>query len=319
MSSVDRLALFALGDAGPLGDRLATHLGVSLASHEVRDFEDGEHKARPLESVRGRDAYVLSTLHGDAAASPNDRLCRLLFFIGALRDAGAAAVTAVVPYLCYARKDRRTKARDPVTTRYVAALFEAVGAASVVSLDVHNLAAFENAFRLPTLHLEARELFVAHLLAAGLGPLTVVSPDAGGFKRADELRRALAAAGAAEPTLALVEKRRSGGVVSGEALFGDVAGRTAVLVDDMVASGGTLVRAARRCRQEGAERVWAVATHGLFVDGAPALFAEPSLERVVVTDSIPRATGDPPAGAKLDVLSVAPLLADAVRRLHPPR
>jgi ribose-phosphate pyrophosphokinase len=310
------LALFALGAARPLGERLAGQLGVELAAHEEREFEDGEHKARPLESVRGRDAYVLSALHQDAGGSPNDKLCRLLFFVGALVDAGAARVTALVPYLCYARKDRRTKARDPLTTRYVAALLEAVGAAAVVTLDVHNLAAFENAFRLPTVHLEARELFVAHLAAAVGGPLAVVSPDAGAFKRCEALVRALAAAGAGDATLALVEKRRSGGVVSGEALFGEVGGRTAVLLDDMIASGGTLVRAARRCREHGASRVWALATHGLLIGGAPALFAEEGIERVVITDSVPHAPGAVPGGDRLLALGIAPLLAAAVRRLQ---
>lgn len=108
---------------------MARRLGVSLAEHEERDFEWGQHKTRPLESVRDRDVFVVQSLHGDFERSVNDKLCRLLFFLGALRDAGAGRVTAVVPFLCYSRKDRKTKARDPVTTRYVAALFEAAVAA----------------------------------------------------------------------------------------------------------------------------------------------------------------------------------------------
>ena len=155
------LMLFALGASREFGARVAAALDMPLAAHEERAFEDGEHKWRPLVSVRGRDVFVVHSLYGDDAESANDKLCRLLFFIGALKDAAAARVTALVPYLCYARKDRKTKPRDPVTTRYLAALFEAVGTDGIVTLDVHNLAAYQNAFRCRTEHLE--EIGRAHV------------------------------------------------------------------------------------------------------------------------------------------------------------
>ena len=126
-SAVERLRLFALHGTEVLGEKIARSLGCHLAALEERSFEDGEHKARPLANVRGADVYVVQSLHGGPEESANDKLCRLLFFIGALKDAGAARVTAVMPYLCYARKDRRTKAQDPVTIRYLATLFEAAG------------------------------------------------------------------------------------------------------------------------------------------------------------------------------------------------
>lgn len=129
---------------------VAKHMGLALSPLEEREFEDGEHKSRPLCSVRGSDVYVLQSLHADSHASVNDKLCRLLFLLGALRDASAARITAVVPYLGYARKDRKSQPRDPVTTRYVAAMFEAVGADRIVTLDVHNLSAYQNAFRCHT-------------------------------------------------------------------------------------------------------------------------------------------------------------------------
>ena len=154
--------LFALEASRDLGTRVAGALGTVLARHEERGFEDGEHKSRSLENVRGRDVYVLQSLYGDREQSVNDKLVRLLFFLGALKDASAAQVTAVTPYLCYARKDRRTKPRDPVTMRYVAQVLEAVGTDRVVTMDVHNLAAYQNAFRIPAEHLEAKRLFVEH-------------------------------------------------------------------------------------------------------------------------------------------------------------
>ncbi|MDA8128704.1 MAG: ribose-phosphate pyrophosphokinase [Betaproteobacteria bacterium] len=314
----DALCLFALDATRPYGERVAAALGLTLARHEEREFEDGEHKARPLESVRGRDVYVIHSLHGEPGMSANDKLVRLLFFIGALKDASAARVTAICPYLAYSRKDRRTKPRDPVGTRYVAQLFEAVGTNRVLTLDVHNLAAYQNAFRIPAEHLEARSLFVAWL-AARLGdePVAVVSPDAGGVKRADALRDSLARALGRSAGFAFMEKRRSEGVVSGEAVVGDVAGKTAVIVDDLIGSGTTLVRAAAACRALGAKRVFAAATHGVFAGDAGAVLADAALEKVLVTDTIPPFRL-PPAllGSRVEVLDTTPLVAEAIRRLH---
>ena len=158
------LIFFGLNASHEFATQVSSHLGVSLAPHEEREFEDGEHKARPLVSVRGKDVFVIHALYGEPAISANDKLMRLLLFIGALKDAAAARVTAVVPYLAYARKDHKTKERDPVSTRYIATLFEAVGADVVMTLDVHNLAAFQNAFRCQTEHLIAAPLLIEKLL-----------------------------------------------------------------------------------------------------------------------------------------------------------
>lgn len=309
--------LFALEPTRELGERVAACLDLPLSPHEEREFEDGEHKARPLVSVRGRDVYVLQSLYGDATRSPDDKLCRLLLFIGALKDAGAARVTAVAPYLCFARQERRTKPRDPVSTRYVAALFEAAGSDCVVTLDVHDVAAFQNAFRCRSEHLEATGLFVERFapLLAGR-EVAVVSPDAGGVKRAQRFRDALARRLGREIPMVFVEKQRLDGAVTGRAV-GEVAGRTAVILDDLISTGTTLRQAARACREQGAAQVHAAATHGLFVGGAPELLADPHLERVVVTDSVPPFRVDPGlARGKLEVVEVAPLLAAAIERLH---
>jgi ribose-phosphate pyrophosphokinase len=311
--------IFALDATRDLGTAIASVLGVELARHEERAFEDGEHKARPLISVRGRDVYLVQSLHGGPDASPNDKLCRLLFLAGALRDAGAGRVTAVIPYLAYARKDRRTQSRDPITTRYVAQLIEAVGVDRVVTVDVHNLAAFENAFRRPTVHLEARPLFVGHLLPVlRAREVAVVSPDAGGAKRAGLLRESLAEALGTEIPLGFLEKRRSGGVVSGQDLvIGDVKGRSVVIVDDLVSTGTTLAGAAAACRVQGATTLYAAATHGLFTGDAERVLAGAGFERLVVTNTVPPFRLRPEtAEAHLAVLDAAPLLAEAIRRLH---
>lgn len=312
------LRLFALGSTRGFGARIAQHLGRVPDAHEEREFDDGEHKARPLVSVREADAYVVHALHGDAGQSVNDKLSRLLFFIATLKDAGARRVTAVVPYLAYARKDRRTQPRDPVTTRYVAALFEAMGTDRIVALDVHNVAAYQNAFRCRSEHLEARSLFVAHLVSQLQGEaLAVVSPDVGGVKRAEALRQSLVRALDEEVSGAFMNKRRARGVVSGDTLVGDVAGRTAILIDDLISTGTTLVRAARACRQAGATRVYAVATHGVFAAAANQALADEGIDRLIVTDTVAghRLTAEVVRG-KLTVLDSTPLFAEAIRRLH---
>lgn len=314
----DEPVLFVLEASRAFGERVSSRLGLPLAAHEERGFEDGEHKTRPLVNVRGRDVYVIHSLYGDERQSGNDKLCRLLFFIGALKDAAAARVTAVVPYLAYARKDRKSQPRDPVTTRYVAAMFEAVGADAVMTMDVHNLAAYQNAFRCRAEHLEANSLFVAHfapLLQAG--DIVVVSPDAGGIKRAEQFRQRLGQRLDKPVGAAFAEKHRSKGIVSGDLLVGDVMGKQAVIIDDLISTGTTLARTAKACRERGAVKVFAAASHGLFMKGADAALADNALDGIVVTDTVPPFRL--PEGAakdKLTVLDSTAMFAEAIRRLH---
>jgi ribose-phosphate pyrophosphokinase len=314
------LKLFCLAASAELGAGLSAALGVPLAAHEEREFEDGEHKARPLDAVNGADVYVVQSLHSGPKQSANDKLCRLLFFIGAIKDAGAARVTAVTPYLCYARKDRRTKPNDPVTTRYIAGMFESVGTDCVVTIEVHNPVAFENAFRCRTVALTGTPLFVDYAKGLADERLSVISPDAGGMKRAEQLREALEAALGRPVGKGLAEKHRSAGVVSGDLFVGDVAGTTALIVDDLIGTGHTLLRAARSVRQAGAERAIALVTHGLFIKGAAEVVADPAIDHFVVTDAVPPFRLDRPAdNKKLTILPAATLLAQTVRRLHEER
>jgi ribose-phosphate pyrophosphokinase len=310
------LRLFALQATAELGNSIARALGVSLAAHEERDFEDGEHKVRPLDSVRDRDVYVIQSLHGGPNESANDKLARLLFFIGALKDVGAARVTVVAPYLCYARKDRRTKPNDPVTTRYIAQMFEAVGTDVMVTLEVHNPAAFENAFRCRTMALTATPLFVDYAKALAGESLCVVAPDPGGVKRAELFRETLEAEMGKPIGKGFADKHRSAGVVSGDLFVGDAAGATVLIIDDLMSTGGTLLRAARVARKSGAKRVIALVTHGLFMSGAAEVVADPAIDRLVVTDSVPPFRLAPNARGKIDTLRCAPLLAETIKRLH---
>jgi ribose-phosphate pyrophosphokinase len=307
--------LFALNATREFGGKIAAELGMALAAHEEREFEDGEHKARPLVSVRGHDVYVVQSLHSGPDASANDKLCRLLFFISALKENGAGRVTAVIPYLAYARKDRQTKSRDPVTTKYMACLLEAAGADLVMTLEVHNIVAYQNAFRCQTIHLDPRRLFAREALGLiGDAPVVVASPDPGGVKRAQLFRETLEATVKRPVGSAFLEKRRSAGVVTGDLLAGDVAGATVLVIDDLISTGGTLARAAKACRDYGAEKIFAFAAHGLFVGDASEVIRQSDLTQTFITDTVPPFRLAPDLiGKNVRILPAAPLFASAIR------
>jgi ribose-phosphate pyrophosphokinase len=309
--------LFGLNTSKEFAAGLADRVGVWLASHEERDFEDGEFKVRPLESVRGEQVFVCQSLVSSNGQSVNDALARLLFLCGAVKDAGAEQVTALVPYLAYARKDRRTKPRDPVTTRYVAQMFEAVGVDAVVTVDVHNVAAFENSFRIRKENLEAATLFAEHFapLVSVVERIVVLSPDAGGVKRARSFAALLESRCEKPVALAFMEKERSEGRVSGELFAGDVDGAVVIVIDDLISGGTTLARAAAAARVRGARSVHAAATHGVLSAAATDILRGAQLESIVVTDTIGgvRRRGAF-LGPRLRVLESAPLFAATIER-----
>lgn len=315
---LSELRIFTLTESRTFGEKVCTALGSSMGEHEERQFSDGEHKCQLLESVRGKDVFVIQSLYGEAKCSVNDKLCRLLFLLGALRDASADRITAVLPYLCYARKDRKTKPRDPVTTRYVAQLLEAVGVDGVVALDVHNLAAYQNAFRCRTEHLEAKKPLVEHFASLAKDErIVVVSPDVGGIKRAELFRQALGRYVHREPDGAFMEKQRSGEVLSGEAVVGEVAGAVTIIVDDLISTGGTIARAAHACKRRGAAKIYAAASHGIFVGDANRILSQAPLDQLIVTDTVPPFRLDRRLFAdRLTVLELAPLFAEAIQRIH---
>ena len=311
--------IFALSNSRALAKNVAARLGNVVAEHEERKFEDGECKIRPLVGVRGRDVYVFADLLSSAGESVHDKLCKLLFFVGALKQAAAQRVTVVAPYLCYARKERQTKPRDPVATRYLAQMFEAVGVDCVITMTAHDLAAFQNAYRCGAEHLDAGALF-AHALAERLEGLevAVVSPDPGGEKRAELFRESLERVLKAPVTKGLVDKKRSMGKVTGDLFAGDVAGRVAVVFDDMIVGGGTMTRAAEACRRHGAAEVLAVATHGVFTGGAEQFFRDPSIDEIWITDSVmPGASVEAHMrNGRVKVAPIGKLLAGVIRTCH---
>lgn len=319
-----RACLIALGESRALAAAIATATTLPLIPLEERRFEGGEMKLRPLDSVRGRMVFVVESLAGTAAMPVCERLVRLLFLLQGLRDGGAAATIALMPYLAFARKDRRTQPRDPVTSRYVAQLLEAAGAAQVVALDAHDPAAFDNAFRVPTLHLTALPMMADHFgrqtpaSGASANGLAVVSPDIGAIKRAQIFRELLAARCGNEVELGFIEKRRAKGVVATGVLAGDIAGRAVIVLDDLSATGGTLIRGAEACVHAGAYSVHAAVTHTPVADGLEAMLAAGAISGIVSTDSVGidfAAASSPSARGKLVVLPVAPLFAEAIRRI----
>ena len=279
--------LFALQGSESYAVRVAQRLGCQLARHEERDYEDGEHKCRPLDPVNGREVVVFHALYGDGRQSANDKLCRLLFFCGALKDAGARQVVVVTPYLCYGRKDRRSQPQDPTITRYVAAFFEASGVDRLITLEVHNPEAFDNAFRMPAWNLQCAELFAEHFAPlVGDAELVAVSPDSGGIKRTEQFRQALERQLGRSVGSALMEKHRADTTLTGTLLVGDVCNKIAIVFDDLISTGETLKHAGNACRKAGAGRLFAAATHGLFTTGSQ-LFDPPIFEHIAITDTVP--------------------------------
>ncbi|MGH8355463.1 MAG: ribose-phosphate diphosphokinase, partial [Pseudomonas sp.] len=229
--------LFGLQGSGEYAARVALQLHSALAEHEEREFDDGEFKARPLEPVRDREAVVVHSLYADEQRSVHDKLCRLLFFCAALKDAGARRVTALTPYLCYARKERRTQAQDPIISRYVAGLMESCGIDQVITLEVHDLAAFENAYRIPTQALSSAQLFADFFAPLVSGQAVVaVSPDPGGSKRAELFRQALEQRSGQPVGSAYMEKHRSNETLRGSLLTGEVRDKLAIIVDDLIST-----------------------------------------------------------------------------------
>ena len=303
-----RLMLFS-GRANPgLAARIGSKLGVDLGGVELKTFADGEVYCRYLESIRGADVFIVQPTCGNPSEgmSPNDSLMELLLMIDAAVGASAHRVIAVTPWFGYSRQDKKSSPREPISARLVARALESAGADRVLTMDLH-AGQIQGFFSKPVDHMTALFMLTQYFADLRLEDLVVVSPDAGRVKLAKNFASKIGA------ELAILNKERPAQQVAEIGyVIGDVSGRTAVLVDDMIGTAGTLKAAAQTVIDEGATRVYAAATHAVFSEVTAENLASANFEQVVVTDTIPIR---PDAPDNVRVLSCADLLTDSIRRI----
>jgi len=299
------LKLFSGNANRPLAEEIAQHLHMRLGEADVSRFSDGEVYVQINENVRGQDVFVVQP----TCPPVNDHLMELLVMIDALKRASARRITAVLPYYGYGRQDRKVMPRVPITAKLVADLITTAGCQRVLAVDLH-AGQIQGFFDIPVDHLfAAPPVIVDYLAKKDLKDPVLVSPDAGGVERARAIAKRLNAG------LAIIDKRRDGpNVAVFMYLIGDVKDKDVVVIDDMIDTAGTLLQAVEAVKREGARRVLACAVHGVLSGPAIKRIQSSALEEVVITNSVPL-TPDK-ANPKIHVLSVAPLLAEAIRRIH---
>lgn len=293
------------GGANPdLAAKIAKILDVPLTDPRLRHFPDGEINVKIEDSMRGHDVFVIQP----TGPPVNEHLMELFIILDALRRASAGRVTAVVPYYGYARKERKTQPREPISAKLIANFITLAGADRLLLFDLH-AEAIEGFFDVPTDHLSPHRIFAEHLKTLGLKRMTVVAPDAGGGRRAEAVANDLAA-----PIAFGYKRRPDEQSVEVMAISGDVKGRDCVIVEDIITTGGTISKLAAALRQQGAERVLVAATHPVLTGDALDKLKKAEVEEVIVTDTVPI----PPEKKddRVTVLTVAPLLAEAIIRVH---
>ncbi len=299
-----RLQIFCGNGNRELAEEIAQQLNLPMGKAYVGSFKNGESRIRLEENVRGGDVFIVQSI----CHPVNDRIMELAFMIDAIRRSSAERVTAVIPYYAYARQEKKMSGREPISAKIVAKFIEAAGADRVLTIDLH-APAIEGFFEVPVDHLRAGPLLAEHFRRLRLTDLTVVSPDPGGVSRATDFRNRVGG------NLAIIAKQRPEvDVVESLEMVGDVAGRTAIIVDDMISTGGTLVQAAHLVMERGAKEVYACAVHGLFAGDAFEQIARSPLKQVVVTNTYPVAATAQTLG--VEVLTVAPMIAEAIMRIH---
>ncbi len=299
------LKLFS-GNANPaLAKEICQCLGVGLGEALVSEFSDGEIRVRIEENVRGADVFVVQS----CCTPVNNSIMELLIMIDALKRSSAYRITAVIPYFGYARQDRKDQPRVPISAKLMADLITTAGADRVLTMDLH-AGQIQGFFNIPVDHLYATPVLLDYITREGGPDLVVVSPDAGGVERARAFAKRLQA------SLAIIDKRREGpNNAQIMNIIGDVEGRNALLLDDMIDTAGTIVQGAQACAEKGARMVWAGCTHPVLSGPALERIQESCLTQVVVTNTIPL-NGKDQRCPKLRVLSVAPLLGEAITRIH---
>ncbi|PYM76726.1 MAG: phosphoribosylpyrophosphate synthetase [Candidatus Rokuibacteriota bacterium] len=299
------LKLFSGNANRPLAEEIAQHLRIRLGDADVSRFSDGEVYVQINENVRGEDVFVIQP----TCPPVNDTLMELLVMMDALKRASARRITAVLPYYGYGRQDRKVMPRVPITAKLVADLITTAGCHRLLAVDLH-AGQIQGFFNIPVDHLfAAPPVLVDYLAKKDLQDLVLVSPDAGGVERARAIAKRLNAG------LAIIDKRRDGpNVALFMYLIGDVKNKDVVVIDDMIDTAGTLIQAVEAVKREGARRVLACAVHGVLSGPALKRIEESPLEEVIITNSVPLTPGK--VSPKVHVLSVAPLLAEAIRRIH---
>ena len=304
MKLENELGLFS-GRANPeLANRIAKYIGVPLGKMVLNSFSDKEMYVRINENVRGKDVFLIQPTSPPA----NENLMELLIMIDAFQRASARRITAVISYYGYGRQDRKDEPRVPITAKLVANLVTTAGADRVLSIDLH-AAQIQGFFDIKVDHLFAAPVFVDYFVSKNLKNLVILSPDMGG------IRRARAYANRLDASLAVIDKRRTG-ANKAEVLnvVGKVKGKQILIVDDMIDTGGTLIAAVRALIKKGVQEIYVSATHPILSGSAYEMIESSSLKELVVTDTIPLKQGK--AKTKIRVLSVAPLLGEAIRRIH---
>ena len=294
------------GSANPeLAQRISTIIDVPLTDPRLRRFPDGEINVKIEDSMRGHDVFVIQP----TSPPVNEHLMELFIILDALRRASAGRVTAVVPYYGYARKERKTQPREPISAKLVANFITLAGADRLLLLDLH-AEAIEGFFDVPTDHLSPHRIIADYLKTRNLNHITIVAPDAGGGRRAEAVANNLAA------PIAFGYKRRSisNNEVEVIAVSGDVKGRDCVVVEDIITTGGTIAKLAVALRNQGANKVLIAATHPVLTGDAVDRLRKADVDEVIVTDSVP--ISPEKLGPPITVLSVAPLLAEAIIRVH---
>ena len=298
-----KLKIFT-GNANPkLAQDIARYLGTTVGQSEISRFKDGEINIRIGETVRGADVFVVQP----TSAPTDTHLVELLIMIDAFKRASAKEVAAVIPYYGYARQDRKTQPRDPISAKLVANILTAAGADRVLTMDLH-AGQIQGFFDIPVDNLRGMPILANYFQEKGLDDLVVVSPDVGGVSRAREFANRL------DCTLAIVDKRRPApNVAEATNVIGDIEGKTAIIIDDIIDTAGTICEAVRVLLDRGAKEVYACCSHPVLSPPATERLAASPVKEVVVTNSIPL----PPEKQldKIKVLSVAPLFGEAIRRI----
>jgi ribose-phosphate pyrophosphokinase len=301
---LDKLRVFAGNSNRPLAEELCRTLGVELGKAEVRSFSDGEVYVEIQESVRGMEIYVVQSL----CTPGNDNLMELLLMLDALKRASASSITAVIPYYGYARQDRKIAPRTPISAKLVADLIEVAGATRVVCMDLH-AGQIQGFFNIPVDNLYATPVLLKYIKDKFKDDTVIVSPDAGGVERARAFAKRL------RTGLAIIDKRRPSPNVSEVMnVIGEVHGKVAILLDDMIDTGGTITQGTDALKKQGAKEIYACCTHPVLSGSAIERIEKSRITEVVVTNTIPEKPGV--KSNKLKYLSVGPVLGEAIKRIH---